>query len=277
MKGRTIELYRYSEASWDEGGVGFAEAYPASSDIETQGGEWSYPKTGDGAAVREPLSGVQSASDEEWAHRLAEASRYAEERGRSGGLEAGILRGREEVLKQLGLERDQERDRLHAQAAALLQSFAEERDQAVHRLEQEAVRLALAIAARILRREAQMDPLLLTGAVRVALGQLAQSTVVRLRVPTQDQAMWEEALARMPGLPLRPVVIGDAGMRLGECRMETELGSADLGLWAQLKEIERGFFDRVGGRGPEPNLNAEGRSDAPSGEPVFEKDREVAR
>ena len=35
------------------------------------------------------------------------------------------------------------------------------------------VKLALAIAARILRREAQTDPLLLTGAVRVALGQLA--------------------------------------------------------------------------------------------------------
>ena len=37
-------------------------------------------------------------------------------------------------------------------------------------------------------------------------------------------------------------------MELGECRMETELGSADLGLWPQLKEIERGFFDRMGGR-----------------------------
>ncbi len=35
------------------------------------------------------------------------------------------------------------------------------------------MKLALAVAARILRREAQMDPLLLTGAVRVALGQLA--------------------------------------------------------------------------------------------------------
>jgi hypothetical protein len=30
--------------------------------------------------------------------------------------------------------------------------------------------------------------------------------------------------------------------------METELGSVDLGVRAQLGEIERGFFDRVGGR-----------------------------
>ena len=94
-----------------------------------------------------------------------------------------------------------------------------------------------------------MDPLLLTGAVRVALGQLAASTSVRLLVPAQDQPMWEEAMARMPGLPHRPQVIGDARMELGDCRMETELGSADLGLWPQLKAIERGFFERPGDQG----------------------------
>jgi hypothetical protein len=54
-------------------------------------------------------------------------------------------------------------------------------------VEHEVVELALAVAARILRREAQMDPLLLTGAVRVALGQLSGSTEVRVRVPA---AIW---------------------------------------------------------------------------------------
>ena len=37
-------------------------------------------------------------------------------------------------------------------------------------------------------------------------------------------------------------------MRLGDCTIETELGSVDLGIRAQLGEIERGFFDRAGGR-----------------------------
>jgi flagellum-specific ATP synthase len=36
-------------------------------------------------------------------------------------------------------------------------------------------------------------------------------------------------------------------MRLGDCVIETELGSVDLGIRAQLGEIERGFFDRAGG------------------------------
>ena len=61
-----------------------------------------------------------------------------------------------------------------------------ERDRYFEAVEHEVVKLALAVAARILRREAQMDPLLLTGAVRVALGQLSASTQVRSRVPAAD-------------------------------------------------------------------------------------------
>jgi flagellar assembly protein FliH len=114
-------------------------------------------------------------------------------------------------------------------------------------VEHEVVELALAVAARILRREAQMDPLLLTGAVRVALGQLSGSTQVRLRVPAAELDLWSESMALVPNLAVRPTVIAGEGMRLGDCMIETELGSVDLGIRAQLGEIERGFFDRAGG------------------------------
>lgn len=181
----------------------------------------------------------------------------AEERGRIQGIQIGITQGREAASGEVR----KEQERLTAQAAALLGSFSEARESCLHQLEQEAVRLALAIAARILRREAQTDPLLLIGAVRVALGQLSNSTSVRLRVPAEDQAMWEESLTLMPGLAIRPKVIGDATMELGECRMETEIGSADLGLWAQLKTIEKGFFYRLGDPFGADGSDAEG--DAP--------------
>jgi flagellar assembly protein FliH len=51
---------------------------------------------------------------------------------------------------------------------------------------------------------------------------------------------------------VKPAVIAGEGMRLGDCAIETELGSVDLGIRAQLGEIERGFFDRAGGRRAEP-------------------------
>jgi flagellar assembly protein FliH len=133
------------------------------------------------------------------------------------------------------------------QAAQLVESFASERDRYLHAVEQEVVKLALAVAARILRREAQMDPLLLTCAVRVALGQLAQSTEVVLRVPTAELELWTEAIALLPNLAVKPAVLAGKEMRVGDCAIETRIGTVDLGVRSQLVEIERGFFDRAGG------------------------------
>jgi flagellar assembly protein FliH len=163
------------------------------------------------------------------------------------GHERGRLEGRHaesEDQAAVVAEAVSERTR---QAAELIESFAQERDRFFRAVEHEVVELALAVTARILRREAQMDPLLLTGAVRVALGQLSDSTKVKLRVPSADLDLWTEAMALLPRLAVKPTVICDEGMRLGDCTIETEHGSVDLGIRSQLGEIERGFFDRAGG------------------------------
>ena len=97
-----------------------------------------------------------------------------------------------------------------------------------------------------------MDPLLLTGAVRVALGQLAATTEVRLRVPADDLELWAEAIKLLPNLAVKPTLVAGEGMRLGDCEIEAGVGSVDLGIRAQLGEIERGFFDRaLGARKPQ--------------------------
>jgi flagellar assembly protein FliH len=194
--------------------------------------------------------------------------RLAEETRR--GFEAGRASGREEQRKAAAIEQAAAREREKRQLAALTESFALERDRYLHAVEQEVVRLALAVAARILRREAQMDPLLLTGAVRVALGQLSASTEVRLRVPAGDLALWTEAIALLPNPAVKPALVGDEGLRLGECLIETELGSVDLGVRSQLGEIERGFFDRAGAA--PPALEANNTRD-----PVRDAARDTAR
>lgn len=181
----------------------------------------------------------------------------AEERGRRTGREQGLAegrqQGREEALSELQTSVEAERNRFLQQTAALFQSFRDARDGYVHRLEQEAARLALAIAARVLRREAQADPLLLTGAVRIALGQLADSTAVRLRVPAADLAFWQEAMAHLPNLAIRPEVAADLALKLGDCRLETELGSANLSLQSQLDALEREFFSPEVGEAHAPS------------------------
>lgn len=180
----------------------------------------------------------EDAGDEPSVDAVELERRIAEEAERS--FAAGLVRGAEE--NRAVTQRETE-DRLRRELAGLVESFAVERDRYLRAVEEEVVKLALAIAARILRREADMDPLLLTGAVRVALGQLAASTHVRLRVPAAQKDLWSEAVALLPNLPLQPEIAADETMRTGDCIVETELGSVDIGVRAQLREIERGFFD----------------------------------
>jgi flagellar assembly protein FliH len=160
-----------------------------------------------------------------------------------------LARGRE-------LARNEDREmllRIGEQVRVALDAFGNERDSYFADVEKEVVRLALGIAVRILHREAQIDPLLLTGAVRVALGQLAESTELCLRVPSAEVDLWQEMLRLMPNLPSRPKVTGDETFGPEECVLETRLGSVDLGVRAQLAEIERGFFDLLEQRPPAHN------------------------
>lgn len=213
-------------------------SYPNSDvpDWETWGGGSSLDELpGSATIVTPPMAHV--VSGEEFDRRLEEEGRRSFDAGRAQGLEQG---GAAERAAQ-----GPANERLAAQIEGMLASFVEERDRYLQKVEQEVVKLALAVAARILRREAQMDPLLLTGAVRVALGQLAASTRVRLHVPPAELDLWAEAIVHLPNLAVKPEVMPGDAMRLGDCTVETDLGTVDLGVRAQLSEIERGFFDRT--------------------------------
>ncbi len=204
--------------------------YPADPNAPSWSG-WT--ETDGGGSAEETVRD----SSTDWERRLQEEARRA--------LEAGREQGREEERKAQTAVLAGALEQQKRQMAALAASFAKARDGYLQAVEPEVVKLALAIAARILRREAQMDPLLLTGAVRVALGQLATSTEVKLRVPGAELGLWTEAMALLPNLPIKPEVVAGEGLRLGDCLIDTNVGTVDLGIRAQLSEIERGFFDRA--------------------------------
>lgn len=166
----------------------------------------------------------------------------AKMRSYCAGRESGLEEGRRLEHEAMAAVVQSSHQQCSTQLERLMESFTEARDHYLHSVEQEVVRLSLAIASRILRREAQMDPLFLMGAVRVALGQLAASTAVRLRVPAADVDLWQESIALLPNLTLKPQVLSSDEMRLGECVLEAELGSVDLGAREQLSEIERALL-----------------------------------
>ena len=170
-------------------------------------------------------------------HELSGATFSEEiEKAFQSGREQGVVEARAIAMDaQLALLQEEEYKRAK-QAINLAGQFATERDQFLQTVEHEVVKLALAIAARILRREAQVDPLFLIGAVRVALGQLAETAQVKLRIPVCDVELWTDTIAHLPNLKIIPSVIADVHMQLGECVIESEMGSVNLGLVCQIHE-----------------------------------------
>jgi flagellar assembly protein FliH len=174
----------------------------------------------------------------------------AEERTRRAQAEA-LERGREAGRQEMRASVDAALARSREQVLHALGEFQKERGSYYRRVEGEIVQLALAIARKILHREAQIDPRLLAGIVRVTLEKLDASTRVDLYVPPRETTDWRHYFAcQEDGAPL-PEVHEDAALAAGECRIHTSLGSTEVGLESQLKEIETGLLDLLAER-PSP-------------------------
>lgn len=129
----------------------------------------------------------------------------------------------------------------HRSILKACEEFGRERSRYFAGVEGEVVKLALAIAARVLHREVKLDPLLLTGVVRVALEKIAEDSATVLRIPMGAIEMWQEAFVGGPDSLLQ--IVEDERLGVGECVLDTNVGRVELGVSAQLEEIERGFFD----------------------------------
>ena len=170
----------------------------------------------------------------------AEEAQAREQQARGRGVEEGRAQAKTEAEGQVAIVR--------GELARALEAFQRERAAYFQRIEAEVVQLALAISRKILHRETQLDPLLLAGVVRVELDKFEAGTGVRLHVHSSRLDAWQKAFASQLGGG--PVVefVPDDSLRIDQCALETVLGTTDLSLDAQLKEIEQGFFDLLAQR-----------------------------
>lgn len=201
--------------------------------------EMSLPGTGDRRrmerrAVPQNPAAPRALSDDDW--------RDAVKAARAEGFALGERDGRGKARSDMESELHRTVSREHEQISEALANFAEEKARYFADIEGQVVRLALAIAARVLHRETQMDALVLGGAVRVALEKLAERSGVILRTAESDVKAWEKMFAGMEMVDA-PRVIGDSKMARGDCTLETTMGTVELGVSTQLEEIEKGFFD----------------------------------
>jgi flagellar assembly protein FliH len=178
---------------------------------------------------------------------LEDAMRSAVEAARQEGLQAGERQGRLAARMEMEAESSAALLREREKLVEAVQQFRVAKERYFADVEQEVVKLALAIAGRVLHREAQIDPLLLAGVVRVALEKMADRSGVVLRVAGPDVEAWD-GIFRTTEASERPRVTEDARLERGECVLETKMGTVELGVQVQLQEIEKGFFDLLNHR-----------------------------
>ncbi len=161
--------------------------------------------------------------------------------------------GRKNAEDRLRAEVQAALDQYRSQLLKATQDFARERQNYYQRIEPEVVELALAIARKILHREAQLDPHALAGMVRVTLEKLDAGTEIHLKVHPREAAEWRHYFAcQIHDAPV-PEVHDDPELSAGECRIETSMGTTQIGFESQLKEIETGLLDLLAER---PNSTA---------------------
>jgi flagellar assembly protein FliH len=160
--------------------------------------------------------------------------------------------GREEVSRDAARQEgeakarsafEQHLEQVRESVRVALSDFARERKTYFELVETEVVKLALSIARKILHREAQVDPLLLAGIVRVAVDGIKSKTRVVVRVHPGQAADCRSYFAQHMEPSDAREVIEDSALEIDHCTLQTELGTTELGIEVQLKEIEHGLMD----------------------------------
>jgi flagellar assembly protein FliH len=159
---------------------------------------------------------------------------------RAEGIQEGLQQAQQSLEQALAGER--------AKVAEAIRDFAQKTKDYYSRAEAEMVHLSLAIANKILHREAQVDRMLVAALVKVALEKLQHGTSASVKVRPEEVADWNRYFEGNSNGEIRVEVKPDSSVAAHNCILETELGTTELGLDVQLKEIEQGFFDLLAQR-----------------------------
>jgi len=155
-------------------------------------------------------------------------------------LAAAYQRGLREGAAEAALRMSEQMNATMRDMARSIEQLALHRARIQREAEPELVRLSLAIARRVLRRELSVDPEALLGLLKAGLEKMEASEAHQVRVNPAHAGV----LAKLLDGAARPVAVAaDPGLPMGAVVFETSRGSLDVGFETQLGEIERGFAD----------------------------------
>lgn len=163
--------------------------------------------------------------------------------GQLEGREAGLVKGRAEGhAAALAHSRDN-LAKLDANWTQALNEFVAVRETMLSEARADVIRLALAIAERVVKRTIQADPSVVASQLAAALDLVSRSTRLTIAVHPEDEAAAREALpaitARL-GEGMHAQIQPDASLTRGSVIVRTATGgSVDAGIDVQLERIAR--------------------------------------
>jgi flagellar assembly protein FliH len=157
----------------------------------------------------------------------------AEQDGKSAALKAAETQLDERIGKQMVT--------LLPALKQAVDSLSQVRQHWLAHSEKTNVKVATAIAGRIIRRELTHAPQITLGLVKEALEMAAGSTDIQVRLHPDDHRALAEQVRSVVGELSRlgaAEVIADPAISLGGCRVDTRFGTIDQQFEAQLARIE---------------------------------------
>ena len=183
------------------------------------------------------LAAAQSEAESLKQQATAEGAAHGHRQGLAQGLEEGKRAGHQQALNE---HRAQFQQALQALSNAMIEADR-------HRAELEAgalaevVRLALAVARRVAKRQGMVDPEVLTANLHEAMKLVVAKSDLRIAIHPAQRKTLDEALPELqlswPQLQ-HAKVVEDASIVPGGCRVLAENGSVDADLQTQLDRIE---------------------------------------
>ena len=184
---------------------------------------------GDSQGSREPqtqsdMAMERTASTADHQAALAEVERQAFEAGYAQGVASNAT----EVKERL------------ARLAETVEQLAALRGVIVREAEQQLVLLASAIAGRILRSEVTTDPTRLLAIAHAAVERLGERTQATIHLHPDDHA----AISNTPAAAQHTLkVVPDPHVQPGGCQVQSEVGTIEAGVAAQLHELTAMLLD----------------------------------
>jgi flagellar assembly protein FliH len=129
----------------------------------------------------------------------------------------------------------------------LLESIARDRERLIEEQRQELIKIAFALATRVVHRAIEMEPSVVVEVVEAALAKAARSQRVTLRLSPHDRQLVEQQMKRRTGGTWPPASIAiqeDESVGRGGCRLETETGDIDATIEMQLRTLKTMLWEQ---------------------------------